>query len=364
MPAPRSYTREDVVEIHLPGSPPLARAVLDLLLDAGARAAEPGEFTKRAFHAGRIDLAQAEAVLAIIRASADADLEAAAALLQGRFSRKVSGIEDRLTSLAADVEASIDFVDQDIDLLPSAGALDRVRRIRRELSALLAESRSFEVAADEPTAFLVGPPNAGKSTLFNALTGSGALTGDFPGTTRDLLEGRVEGVRLFDAPGLWADEGGGTLDREASRRAEEAMRLADLWIVVVDGAAPRTPAPQSGRPCIAVVTKADLGAAAVDALPVSAVTGAGLDELRARLRDWTGSEGPGARFSLSRRQLGLLRQAGRALDRAADSFKAGRSPEFTALDAREALQAIGGITGKQVDEGILDRIFTRFCVGK
>ena len=119
MPAPRSYTREDVVELHLPGSPPLARAALDLLLDSGARAAEPGEFTRRAFRSGRIDLAQAEAVLSVIRAGADADLSAAAALLQGRFSRKLAGIEDRLTSLAADIEASIDFVDQDIDLLPA-----------------------------------------------------------------------------------------------------------------------------------------------------------------------------------------------------------------------------------------------------
>lgn len=364
MPAPRSYTRETVVEIHLPGSPPLARAALDRLLDAGARAAEPGEFTRRAFRAGRIDLAQAEAVLAVIRAGADSELAAAAALLQGAFSRKVAAIEERLTSLAADVEASIDFVDQDIDLLPSPVALDRLGKIREELSALLADSRSSEVAADAPAAFLVGPPNAGKSTLFNTLTGGGSLTSGIPGTTRDLLEGRVEGVRLYDAPGLW--EGGGrALDREASRRAAEAMRHADLWIVVIDGAAPRTPALESGRPRITVVTKSDVASPGVsDAISLSAVTGAGLDELRARLRDWSGSEGPGARFALSRRQLALLRQARRSLDRAAESFKAGRSPEFAALDARAALDAIGGVTGKRVDEEILDRIFSRFCLGK
>ena len=364
MPAPRSYTREDVVEIHLPGAPPLARASIDAILQAGARAAEPGEFTRRAFRSGRIDLAQAEGVLSMIRAEADSELAAAASLLQGRFSKTVGSIEDRLTSLAADVEASIDFVDQDIDLLPSKVALGRLGGIRRELTSLLSESRSKEIAADAPTAFLVGPPNAGKSTLFNALTGGKALTSGVPGTTRDFLEGSVEGVRLFDAPGLW-ESGGASLDREASRRAEEAMKHADLWVVVVDGANPRPPALESGRPRITVVTKSDLASStAPDALSVSAVTGAGLDELRARLRDWSGSEGPGARFSLSRRQLALLRQARRALDRAAESFASGKSPEFAALDAREALDAIGGVTGKRADEEILDRIFARFCVGK
>ena len=362
MPAPRSYTREDVVELHLPGSPPLASAALDKLLDAGARAAEPGEFTKRAFRAGRIDLAQAEAVLSVIRADADSELAAAAALLQGGFSRLVSSIEDQVTSLAADVEASIDFVDQDIDLLPSTTALDRLSAIRRGLTSLLADSHSSEVASDAPTAFLVGPPNAGKSTLFNALTGGSSLTSGIPGTTRDLLEGRVEGLRLFDAPGLGA--GTQELDREAARRAEEAMRHADLWIVVIDGADPRPPALETGRPMISVITKSDLGSTAVDALAVSAMTGAGLDELRERLRDWASVDGPGARFSLSRRQLGLLRQARRSLDRAAESFRAARSPEFAALDLRAAVESIGGITGKRVDEEILDRIFSRFCLGK
>ncbi|HZL72891.1 MAG TPA: tRNA modification GTPase [Planctomycetota bacterium] len=364
MPAPRSYTREDVVEIHVPGAPPLARAAMDALLDAGARAAEPGEFTRRAFQSGRIDLAQAEAVLSVIRAEADSELSAAASLLQGRFSKAVGSIEDRLTSLAADIEASIDFVDQDIDLLPSKVGLDRVDRIQRDLTSLLSQSRSAEIAADAPTAFLVGPPNAGKSTLFNALTGGKALTSGVPGTTRDLLEGSVEGVRLFDAPGI-GETGGPLLDREAARRAHEAMKHADLWVVVVDGANPRPIALESTRPRITVVTKADLAPApAADALAVSAVTGAGLDDLRARLRDWTGSEGPGSRFSLSRRQLALLRQARRALDGAAYSFKSGSSPEFAALDAREALDAIGGITGKRADEEILDRIFSRFCLGK
>ncbi|HEU4335237.1 MAG TPA: GTPase [Candidatus Eisenbacteria bacterium] len=362
MPAPRSYTREDVVELHFPGSPPLARAALDRLLDAGARAAEPGEFTKRAFRAGRIDLAQAEAVLSVIRADADSELAAAAALIQGGFSRLVSSIEDQVTSLAADVEASIDFVDQDIDLLPASAALDRLSTIRSGLMSLLAESRSSEIASDAPTAFLVGPPNAGKSTLFNALTGGRALTSGVPGTTRDLLEGSVEGLRLFDAPGLGG--GGAALDREAARRAEEAMRHADLWIAVIDGADPRPPASESRRPVITVVTKSDLGLPATGGLPVSAMTGAGLDELRERLRDWSSAEGPGARFSLSRRQLGLLRQARRSLDRAAEAFRAARSPEFAALDLRSAVESIGGITGKRVDEEILDRIFSRFCLGK
>jgi tRNA modification GTPase len=367
MPGPRSYTREDVVELHLPGSPPLARAALDALLDAGARPAEPGEFTKRAYLSGRLDLAQAEAVLAVIRATADAELAAAAALLQGRFSRAVGDLEGQLTALAADIEASIDFVDQDIDLLPAPVALERLKAIHSALARLLNSSGSSEAGSDAPIAFLVGAPNAGKSTLFNALTGGAALTAGVAGTTRDVLEGRVEGWRLFDAPGLW-ERGGSDLDREASRRAREAMAHADLWILVIDGADPRSvPAHPAGRPALAVVTKRDLGKAAdvpPEALPVSAVTGEGLDDLRSRLRETGAASGPGARFALSRRQLALLRQARRALDRAAVSFKDGRSPEFAATDARDALRAIGGITGKDVDEGVLDGIFSRFCLGK
>jgi len=373
MPAPHSYTREDVVELHLPGAPPLARAAIDRLLDLGARSAEPGEFTRRAFQNGRIDLAQAEAVLAAIRAGSDAELSAAAALLQGEFSRKVAGLEDRLTSFAADVEASIDFVDQDIDLLPAKEALGRLRELGRELADLLADSRAAEVASDAPAAFLVGPRNAGKSTLFNTLAGADALTSDVPGTTRDLLEGRVEGLRLHDAPGLGGVGAPDVVDQAAAIRAEEAIRGADLWVVVVDATAPAVPfAPDPGRPAIAVVTKSDLadglavaGTLSIpDAVVVSAATGEGIEELRSRLREWAGGAGPGARFTLSRRQLALLRQARRSLDRAAESFRAARSPEFAALDARAALDALGGITGKRADEAILDRIFARFCVGK
>jgi tRNA modification GTPase len=373
MPAPRSYTREDVAELHVPGSPPLARAVMDRLLDLGARAAEPGEFTRRAFVNGRIDLAQAEAVLAVIRAGSDAELSAAAAILEGAFSRKVADLEDRLASFCADLEASIDFVDQDLEILPADEGLRRLAELREGLAALLSESRAAEIAADRPTAFLVGPPNAGKSTLFNALTGADAITSDVPGTTRDCLEGRAESWRLFDAPGLLAGEGRTALDGEASRRAREAADHADLWIVVVDGTAPRVARrPPAGRPALAVVTKADVADAESvlptlpipDGVAVSALTGRGMEDLRARLRDWSGAAGPGARFALSRRQLALLRQARRMLDRTAEALRGGRGVELVALDARAALESFGGITGHRVDEEILDRIFTRFCVGK
>ena len=373
MPGPRSYTREDIAELHVPGSPPLARAVVDRLLDLGARAAEPGEFTRRAYLNGRIDLAQAEAVLAVIRAGSDDELAAAAAILEGGFSRAVAGIEDRLATLAADLEASIDFVDQDIEILPPEEGLRRLAEIRLALAALLAESSAAEVASDRPTAFLVGPPNAGKSTLFNALAGGRAITSDVAGTTRDFLEGPAESLRLFDAPGFPAEEGSPPLDREAARRAREAADRADLWIVVVDGREPRVARrPPAGRPALAVVTKADVADAEAvlatlpfpDAVAVSAVTGSGMDDLRARLRDWSGAAGPGARFALSRRQLALLRQALRSLDRTAETLRAGRGVELVALDARAALEAFGGITGRRVDEEILDRIFTRFCVGK
>ncbi|MBI4564026.1 MAG: 50S ribosome-binding GTPase [Planctomycetes bacterium] len=379
MPAPRSYTREDVVEFHLPGCPPLVRRMVDRLISAGARPAEPGEFTRRAFVNGRLDLIQAEAVLAVIRASSDEEMRTAGLLLEGTFSRRLHEMEDRLLSLCADLEASIDFVDQDIDLLPTGEALRRVSDLRAESARLLAESRVMEFGWDAPTAFLVGPPNAGKSTLFNALVGGRSLTSDIPGTTRDLLEGRLGALKIVDAPGLFDRRAPTDLDRIAAQRAERAARQADLWIVVVDALAPERVAAAAAwtRSSVPVVTKADLvgwdeARRIASRLPladpeiVSGTTGEGVDALRRRLAEWGkgGSAGSEARFALPRRQRALLREAVRSLDAAAGALRADRGVELAALDARAAMQALGALSGRQVDEDLLTRLFERFCIGK
>ncbi len=372
---PRTFTREDVVEVHLPGSPPLVERLLRELLERGARPARPGEFTLRAFLNGRLDLAQAEAVEQLISAEDDAERRAALGQLEGDFSRRLAGIEGSLLDLCADAEAAIDFVDQDIELLPLATAVERARAALASLRALLAESAARAVADERPTVALYGLPNAGKSALFNALSGSDAIVSDIPGTTRDVLSAEIDvgiRVRLLDAPG---DHEAGGLDGEAVRRSREIARRADLLLFVVDAGAADAALPlePKGRPAILVLNKCDLGRSDAvrsrfrlrEAVWSSARTGEGLDELRRRIGTLLRGEdaGPGARFRVTLRQRALLREAEAALDRACGAAP-GLGMEFVAADLRSALAALGGISGRASDEDLLDRIFSRFCLGK
>ncbi len=384
MPAPRSYTREDVVELHVAGAEPVARDAVERCLRAGARAAEPGEFTRRAFLNGRLDLAQAEAVQEVIAARSQDEVRAALGLLRGEFSREVRAIEDALLTLCADVEAAIDFVDQDIEIVAPAEARRLTGELARALDALVARTAARRVAGGRPTAFLMGAPNAGKSSLFNRLAGADAIVSPVPGTTRDLLSGECEGVRLVDAPGLVEGEG---VDAQAAARARAEAEHADAWIVVVDATSPAIPemgrpsaavvgsaeaagkAPE-GKPAIWVVNKADAVRTELpipDAIRTSAVTGEGLEELRARLRRFAsgeGAEAAGGRFAVSVRQQARLREAGAALGKAADALDGGLGMEFVALDLRAALHGVGAVTGRNVDDDLLQRAFERFCVGK
>jgi tRNA modification GTPase len=372
---PRTFTREDVVEVHLPASPPLVDRLLRELLERGARPARPGEFTLRAFLNGRLDLAQAEAVEQLISAEDDAERRAALGQLEGDFSRRLSAIEGSLLDLCADAEAAIDFVDQDIELLPVAAAVERARAALAALRELLAESAARAVSDERPTAALYGLPNAGKSALFNALSGSDAIVSDVPGTTRDVLSAEIDvgiRVRLLDAPG---DHEATGLDGEAVRRSRDAARRADLLLFVVDAAAAEAAVPLEprGRPAILVLNKCDLGRSDAargcfrlrEAVWTSARTGEGLDDLRRRIGTLLRGEdaGPGARFRITLRQRALLREAEAALDRACGAAP-GLGMEFVAADLRSALAALGGISGRASDEDLLDRIFSRFCLGK
>lgn len=373
--APRSYTREDVVELHLPGSPPLVRAAVARLVQAGARPARPGEFTLRAFLNGRIDLCQAEAVERLIAAEGEDDRRAALDLLQGAFSRRLRRLEETLLDLAADAEAAIDFTDQDIEILSVPDAVRRADAARADLGDLLARTASRDVADARPVAALVGLPNAGKSALFNALTGADAIVSGVAGTTRDVLSAEVDvgaRVRLLDTAGRRPSEG---LEAEAVRRAEEAAAGADLLLFVVDvtDAERARPLEPRGRPVILVFSKCDLAAAEPlrtrfhtrEVVCTSARTGQGVAELKEALRRRlaAGAGGADARFRVSLRQQALLRGAAEALDRAA-AVAPGLGMEFVALDVRAALEALGGVTGRHVDEEILNRIFSRFCLGK
>jgi len=373
---PRTYTREDTVEIHLPASPPLVDRLLRGLLDRGARPARPGEFTLRSFLAGRMDLAQAEAVEQLISAEGEGDRRAALDQMEGAFSRRLATIEESVLNLCADAEASLDFADQDIEILPVGAAVERARAALSSLRELEAETATRQVTDQRPTVALVGRPNAGKSSLFNALTGSDAIVSAVAGTTRDVLAAELDAgvrTRLIDVPG---DQEAPGLDGEAVRRGREAIRQADLLLFVVDAADP-DPAlamEPKGRPAILVLNKSDLAREAAlrdrfrlrEAVWTSARTGEGLPELKRRVGMMLSHESPersGARFRVSLRQRALLREAEAALDRAAGTAS-GLGMEFVALDLRAALTAFGAISGRATDEDLLDRIFSRFCLGK
>lgn len=353
-PAPASYTGDDVVELHVPGSPPLLRLLVDTLVDAGARPAGPGEFTLRAHLAGKLDLVQAEGVQALIMARDRDEARAALARLRGDLSGPLAGIENALLDLCADVEASLDFVEEDIRILPDEEAARRAASIGSRLREIVAASHVVEEG--RPTALLWGVPNVGKSALFNRLTGRDAIVSDVAGTTRDILEGEVDGVRLLDAPGPQEAAG---LDGEAAARAVRAAAEADLLVLVVDATRPNDLPPPADRPALRVVNKCDL-ARLPNELCVSALSGEGIDELRAALGARVRGAGPGARFHVSLRQQGWLRQALDAVERAI----AAPAPELRALDLRAAIGAVGAVTGRSVGEEILDRLFSRFCIGK
>src|SRR6185295_7726479 len=258
--SPRTYTREYVVEIHLPGSPPLVDRLLQDLLGRGARPARPGEFTLRAFLNGRLDLVQAEAVEQLISAEGEEDRRAAADQLQGGFSRRLAVIEESLLDLCADAEAAIDFVDQDIEILPVAAAVERARAALDALRDLRSETAARSISDERPTAALTGLPNAGKSALFNALSGGDAIVSEIPGTTRDVLSAEIDvglRVRLLDAPGEQDVAG---LDGEAVRRSREAVRRADVLLFVVDASRAELSLPlePKGLPALLVLNKCDL----------------------------------------------------------------------------------------------------------
>src|SRR4051812_19709470 len=272
--APRSYTGEDSVELHVPGNPVLARLLLDELTRAGARQAEPGEFTARAYFNGRLDLIEAEGVAATISAAGEQELTAARALLAGELARRLRGPMDAVAETLALVEVGIDFSDEDVSFLPAADAAARIGGAAEALARLLAESARFERLAHEPRFVLIGRPNAGKSTLLNALAGrERAVTSPIAGTTRDTLSDEVvlpRGVvRITDAAGLEELPGGVTSDGVAynpetdiagqmRRQALRAVDEADHIVLVRDAIDPLPAVQLPRQPALTVITKADL----------------------------------------------------------------------------------------------------------
>jgi tRNA modification GTPase len=390
MRAPRSYTREDVVEFHLPGAPALLEMVLDDILEGEAgslRAAEPGEFTRRAFLNGRIDLAEAEAVLALIRSRSEAELLAAAGKLAGRVGRRCAALQEQLTGLRVEAEAALDFAPHGIELIAEGEFLERCEGLRQEMAAEVAAGRG-ELAADGAVhAVICGPPNAGKSSLLNRLAGSdAALVHHRAGTTRDAVGAEVEvgGVffRITDTAGL--NDAAAGPDAEAVRRAADQARACQLLMLVLDGSelAPEGAADVAAalprERVLCVINKCDLpqaldeaaleaGRSAWETVRTSALTGEGLDALREALGRAVAEgrlDASAADCLLNARQRDAVRRALAEVEAAAEAVRQGLGYEFAAVNLRAASDAIGEVTGELTSQDVLDRLFSTFCIGK
>jgi len=383
MHAPATYTREDVVEINCHGGMvPLSRT-LALLIDAGARQAEPGEFTKRAFLNGRIDLSQAEAVMDIIRAKTDLAHRAAKELLLGGLSREISAIRNRLISITAMVEAAVDFPEEDIETDAGRPITEDVAGVVRDIDRMLETVTNGRVIREGFATAIVGRPNVGKSSLLNALLRQDrAIVTDVPGTTRDILEEylNIAGVplRILDTAGIRHSRD--VVEQEGVRRSLAAIEHADMVLVVLDGSQAMTDEDRrvlksvQGKAGLAVVNKADLPRKleplerSDHQVLVSCHTGAGLDELRNAISQIVRSGTIAIRgehaWAVNQRHKTALERSRESLQKVQESIAAGLSPEFLALDLRAALDQLGIVIGAVYTEDILERIFNDFCIGK
>jgi tRNA modification GTPase len=380
-PGPASYTGEDVLELQLHGSMPVLHRLLRWLDALGARAARPGEFTERAFLNGKLDLAQAEAVADLIAAGSDAAARAAQRSLDGEFSRRVHALTDAVIRTRIWIEAAIDFPEEEIDFLSTPSLHADLAALLRDSEALLAATRCGQRLRDGLHVVILGRPNAGKSSLLNALAQSDrAIVSDIAGTTRDLLRETVDidgiALTLVDTAGL--RDAGDAIEREGMRRARAELARADLALLVTDDAsaiedAALLDAAPAGAARIIVHNKIDLDGAAAHRetrgndthLWLSATTGAGLDALRAALRDAAGIESSNeGTFTARARHVDALERAHAHLQHATSAITARGSGEIAAEELRLVQRELAGITGVFSSDDLLGRIFADFCIGK
>ena len=359
--APRSYTGEDLVEFQTHGSLAVLRRVMEVLVAEGARPAGRGEFTFRAYMNGKLDLAQAEAVLALIEAEGELARRQALRALEGALSRRIEALENRLLDLLAHIQALLDYPEEGVEPLEAERTL---REVLAEVEALLAQAKASRLAQKGARLALIGAPNAGKSSLLNALLGyERALVSPIPGTTRDYLEAPLE---LFGIPLVAVDTAGvrETEDPVERMGVERALRIAeeaDLVLYVVDRSQPKpAPPPLPWARTLKVATKSDLPPAWEDPefLPVSSLTGEGLGRLKEALREaLLGREG--GEVLLTERQVEALLRARERLEEAL-----ALPEDLMGLALEEAARALALLTGKEVAEEVVARVFQNFCVGK
>jgi tRNA modification GTPase len=380
MPGPRSYTREDVAEFHLPGSPPLLEAAFARVLELGAVPAAPGEFTRRAFLSGRLDLTRAEGVLALVSARNEDERRAGRALLAGGLAGRVERLRDALEELRALVEARLDFDSRDTGHVPEAEIESRAREIRAAIGEASSSESARVGAGGEPRIVLAGAPHAGKSALFNRLAGEeGAIVSPIAGTTRDVLAAEIElgGVacRLHDAAGIEDAPAPGAVPMAAQEVSRSLRDSADLllWVVDATGDVASARAPRESdlllvwnkidRPEAPPAPPGEL-ASRFPWVATSAVVGTGIRELREAAAQAIGAEGSGVARELALRHRAALERASAALDRGLLEWRRGAPLEILAEELRHATECLDEVTGETATEAILDRIFARFCLGK
>ena len=387
MQGPRSYTAEDVVEIQCHGGLQSLKKILQLTYAAGARPAEAGEFTKRAFLNGRIDLTQAEAVMDIIRSRSEASLKLAARQQQGQLAKELRGLRNALVDVVVNLEAVIDYPEEDIEDVTYGRVQESIASCNDAIDSLLAHAHTGKILREGLRTAIVGKPNVGKSSLLNALLKEErAIVSQYAGTTRDVIEEQLllDGVPLVlaDTAGIRSTED--FVEKIGVEKSRQLLQDAELVICVVDGSEGLTAedeailAAASGKPCVIIVNKSDLGLA-VDleelkerfgqdkVMTLSAKTLTGVEAFSAWLKDYVyGSEGAlsdGA-YVQNARQERLLREARQSLEDASQAAAAMLPYDCIEIDVRTAIDLLGEITGDTVQDEIINEIFSRFCIGK
>lgn len=381
---PASFTGEDALEISCHGSPFIVERMLEDLMDRGCRSADPGEFSRRAFLNGRLDLSQAEAIMDLIRARSERAVEAAHRQLRGALGRETNRLAEALLDVVAGVEAYIDFPEDDLPAADRKRSLEAVSSVTLEAGRLLASGRYGSLIRDGVRVVLVGEPNAGKSSLLNQLIGyDRVLVAAEPGTTRDFIEERVRlgahSIRYLDTAGLRAE--GDEVEKAGMGKTLEQVEDADILVIVLDATrpSPALPAPVLARtregPTLLVWNKTDLASPAssgglpadLETLAVSALTGTGIEALQAALlarievdRIEIGNEV----IAISARHEHALQTMHGCLESAGAKLDTDEDLELIASDLRGAIDALGQITGRIDNEAMLDRLFASFCIGK
>jgi len=373
--APASYTGEDMVEIACHGGVLVSRRILSALLRRGSRSAEPGEFTKRAYLNGKLDLTQAEAVMDLICAQTELALGAAAEQLEGRLGARIRELRQQVLEILAHVEAYIDFPDEDISPDTGAAMSARMAAAAAEMDALLATAGRGRVVREGLRTVIYGEPNVGKSSLLNLLLGyERAIVNARPGTTRDVLEETVNlrgiPVSLMDTAGV--RETDDEIEREGIERTRRALERADLVLHLFDASHAPTPAVDAGNTkVLRVLNKSDLGiraewSAAADAVPISCLNNTGIAALEDAIQFAAtgGADRGNWSVAINARHQECLEKAKAAMIAAQKAFADGLSPEFVAEDLRASMNAVGDVVGRPDTEELLGVIFSSFCIGK